>query len=154
MLRLSGGFTLVELLVALLILSLLLVAAPIAFDHALPGLQMDSDAREMARTLREARARAISDGRESTVTIDVTQRYFQLDEDEQYERSLQLEPRGEDELPAACVAAAAEEAARRDSARMAGMRRLEEAADQLAASCRKHAIARREREASAAGLEV
>ena len=37
--RTSMGFTLVELLVVLLILSVLLVAAPIAFDRVLPRLE-------------------------------------------------------------------------------------------------------------------
>ena len=80
--RSSSGFTLVELLVVLLILSLLLVAAPIAFDRALPGLQVRSDAREVVRILREARGLAIAEYRESTVTIDVSERYFQLDDNE------------------------------------------------------------------------
>jgi len=80
--RSSNGFTLVELLVVLLILSLLLVAVPIAFDRALPGLQLRSDAREVARVLREARGIAIAEFRESTVTIDVSERYFQLDDND------------------------------------------------------------------------
>ncbi len=80
--RSPSGFTLVELLVVLLILSLLLVAAPIAFDRALPGLQVRSDAREVARILRQARGRAITEYRETTVTIDVSEKYFQLDDNE------------------------------------------------------------------------
>lgn len=72
----TEGFTLVELLVVLLILSVLLVAAPIAFDRVLPGLQVRSDAREVARVLRDARGRAIRDNLEAAVTIDLSERTF------------------------------------------------------------------------------
>lgn len=80
MLRWCGGFTLVELLVVLLILSSLLVGVPIAFDRVLPSLQVRSEAREVAQILREARILAIAEHRESTVTIDVSKRYVQLDD--------------------------------------------------------------------------
>ena len=54
--RAEGGFTLVELLVVLVILGLLLVATPIAFDRVLPGLEVKSDARDLASVFREARS--------------------------------------------------------------------------------------------------
>ena len=73
------GFTLVELLVVLLIMSLLLVAVPLAFDRILPGLQVRSDARDLANTLREARSLAILGNREATVTVDVEERSYRLD---------------------------------------------------------------------------
>ena len=82
MARSSGGFTLVELLVVLLILSFILIAAPMAFDRALPSLQLRSEAQEVARILREARSLAISEYRPSTVTIDVTERYVQLNDND------------------------------------------------------------------------
>jgi general secretion pathway protein H len=72
----ARGFTLVELLVVLLIMSVLLVAAPIAFDRVLPGLQLRSDARGVAGVLREARAQAIRTNREATVTVDVAARTY------------------------------------------------------------------------------
>jgi len=77
----AKGFTLIELLVVLLIMSLLLVAAPIAFDRVLPGLQVRSDARDVANVLREARSRAINGNREVTVTVDVEGRSYRLDGD-------------------------------------------------------------------------
>ncbi len=82
----ARGFTLVELLVVLLILSVLLVAAPIAFDRVLPGLQVRSDAREVARVLREARGQAIRGNREATVTIDVEERTYRLGDDGELQR--------------------------------------------------------------------
>ncbi len=88
MVRLAAarGFTLVELLVVLLILSVLLVAAPIAFDRVLPSLQVRSDAREVASMLREARGQAIRDNREATVTIDVEERTYRLGDDGELRR--------------------------------------------------------------------
>ena len=77
----ARGFTLVELLVVLLIMSVLLVAAPIAFDRVLPGLQLRSDARDVTRVLREARAQAIRTNREATVTVDVAERTYRLGDD-------------------------------------------------------------------------
>ena len=77
----ARGFTLVELLVVLLIMSVLLVAAPIAFDRVLPGLQLRSDARNVASVLREARAQAIRANREATVTVDVAERTYYLGDD-------------------------------------------------------------------------
>jgi general secretion pathway protein H len=77
----AKGFTLIELLVVLVIMGLLLVAAPIAFDRALPSLQVRSDARDLASTLREARSRAILRNREVTVTVDVEERSYRLDDD-------------------------------------------------------------------------
>ena len=77
----ARGFTLVELLVVLLIMSVLLVAAPIAFDRVLPGLQLRSDARNVASVLREARAQAIRANREATVTVDVAERTYHLGDD-------------------------------------------------------------------------
>lgn len=70
------GFTLVELLVVLVILGVVLVAVPIAYDRLKPGLEVRADAREIARILRQSRGRAISDNTESTVLIDLGQRYL------------------------------------------------------------------------------
>ena len=72
------GFTLVELLVVLLIISVLMVAAPIAFDRVLPGLQVRSDAQDVATMLRKARSQAIQSNREVTVTVDVEERTYRL----------------------------------------------------------------------------
>jgi general secretion pathway protein H len=74
----SRGFTLVELLVVLLILSVLLVATPIAFDRILPGLEIEADARDLANLMRQARLRAIRTNDETTVVIDVEERAYWL----------------------------------------------------------------------------
>ena len=63
----TKGFTLVELLVVLLILSVLFVATPIAFSRVLPGIELRSDAQQVARLIREARSRAIRNNMDATV---------------------------------------------------------------------------------------
>ena len=62
------------------------VAAPIAFDRVLPGLQVRSDARDLASMLREARGQAIRDNREATATIDVEERTYRLGDDGELQR--------------------------------------------------------------------
>lgn len=76
MIRAPAGFTLVELLVVLLIIAVVMVAVPIAYDRVKPGLEIRSDAREIARILRQTRGRAISDNEEATVLIDLNERYL------------------------------------------------------------------------------
>ena len=90
----SRGFTLVELLVVLLILSVLLVATPIAFDRILPGLEIKADARDLANLMRQARLRAIRNNSETTVVIDVAQRVYWLGEGEASDPSGESGPAG------------------------------------------------------------
>jgi general secretion pathway protein H len=73
-----AGFTLVELLVVLLIIGVVFVAMPIAYDRMKPGLEVRSDAREIARILRETRGIAIRDNEEATVLIDLNERFLRI----------------------------------------------------------------------------
>jgi len=74
-----NGFTLVELMVVMVIIGLLLAVVPIAFDRALPGLELKSTTRQLAAALREARSNAIRDNQEASVTLNVTERRYALD---------------------------------------------------------------------------
>ncbi|MDJ0611685.1 MAG: GspH/FimT family protein [Kiloniellales bacterium] len=65
------GFTLVELMVVLVIVGLLLTLAPVAFQSAVPSLQVKSAAQELAAVMRATRSRAIKENREHVVQVDV-----------------------------------------------------------------------------------
>ena len=71
-----GGFTLVELMVVLVIVGLLLTLAPVAFQSAVPSLQVKSAAQELAAVMRATRSRAIKENREHVVQVDVEGRRY------------------------------------------------------------------------------
>ncbi len=75
----GSGFTLVELLVVLAIISLLLSLVPVAFDRVLPGLQLDATTRDLAAALRQARSRAIRDNRDTALVVDLDERRFEVE---------------------------------------------------------------------------
>ena len=66
-----------SLLVVLLILGLLLALAPVAFQRALPGLELRTTTRELAAALRSTRSAAIRDNREAAFTLDVEEGWYQ-----------------------------------------------------------------------------
>jgi general secretion pathway protein H len=66
----TGGFTLMELLVALTILGLALLLAMPVLERTLPGLELRTEARTLASALRQARARAIGRNEEVTIVVD------------------------------------------------------------------------------------
>lgn len=74
----SPGFTLMELLVVLAILGLALALAVPSLGRALPGFELQTNARAVVGALREARALAIGSNREVTLQIDVRQRTLQV----------------------------------------------------------------------------
>jgi general secretion pathway protein H len=74
----AGGFTLMELLVVLAILGLALVLAMPTLGRVLPGLELRTEARDVASALREARARAISRNEEVTIIVNRERGTLQL----------------------------------------------------------------------------
>ena len=64
------GFTLLELLVALAILTLLTLSIPIALPRLLPAQQLGVDAQTLAAALRDSREDAVLAGREARLLID------------------------------------------------------------------------------------
>jgi general secretion pathway protein H len=72
-----GGFTLVELLVVLLLLSLLLAVVPPLFSRAFPGLEARGAARSLAASLRNARSEAVFSGHDQAVIFDLENKRYQ-----------------------------------------------------------------------------
>ena len=66
----TGGFTLMELLVVLTILGLALLLAMPVLERTLPGLELRTEARTLASAMRQARARAIGRNEEVTIVVD------------------------------------------------------------------------------------
>lgn len=64
---LAGGFTLIELLVVLAIAALLVGLAGPMYSAVMPGVRLQSQARDLALSLREGANRAITGGREVSV---------------------------------------------------------------------------------------
>lgn len=76
----QDGFTLIELMVVLAILSLIVLIAPTTLFKTTDTAEFMADARGFASTLKEARNKAIMERRESVVYLDVDKRSFRIDE--------------------------------------------------------------------------
>lgn len=70
------GFTLIEMLVALTIVGLLLVAIPLAFVKVQPTMQYHTAVRELSTAIAAARLEAIRSGEPTALTIDLEQHRF------------------------------------------------------------------------------
>lgn len=73
------GFTLLEMLLVLAIMAMVLAVAPPLLSAAMPGLQLKGSARSIAAALRQARSKAITEGRATTLDVDLEQRQAQVD---------------------------------------------------------------------------
>ncbi|HTM07246.1 MAG TPA: GspH/FimT family pseudopilin [Verrucomicrobiae bacterium] len=73
----TAGFTLMEMLTVIFVISVLATIAMPAFTRLLPGIRVSSAARQIATDLQFARMRAIShhSAAEGTVTFDTAQTY-------------------------------------------------------------------------------
>ena len=72
------GFTLFELLLALLLMGLLYGLAAPMLGAGSTGLDMKAASRQLAAGLRKARGIAVTERRESVLTLDVEKRTFSL----------------------------------------------------------------------------
>lgn len=72
------GFTLVELLIVLVIGGLMLSVVPPLFSKGVTGVELRAAAREVAAALRYARSRAINRHVESTVTVNLADKRYEI----------------------------------------------------------------------------
>lgn len=74
----QGGFTLLELIVVLVIMSLVLGLSTVALVNALPSSRLDAAAREFAAALRYGRSLAVNSGERQELSIDLDARQYSL----------------------------------------------------------------------------
>ncbi len=72
------GFSLLELLVVMAIVSMVAVIAPRAYMVAVPNAQMRASAHELASTLGQARARSLGHNMDAVVYFDVEKNEYRI----------------------------------------------------------------------------
>lgn len=77
----DAGFSLLEIMIALVILALAMGVVGVAFVRSSAGFRFDTATQDLALSLREAQARALRSGREVAVAIDVEGHRYQLAQD-------------------------------------------------------------------------
>ncbi len=75
----SGGFTLLELLIVLFIITIVLAISTVVFMSALPSSRLSATARDLSSAIRHARALAQIKGETQTVTIDLDAKEFGIE---------------------------------------------------------------------------
>lgn len=78
--RNGGGYTLVELLVVLLIMSGVLALVPPLFERGVSTTELRSVSREMMAAMRYARSKAVSTRRPVAFTLDLERHRYQVEE--------------------------------------------------------------------------
>jgi general secretion pathway protein H len=74
--RRGGGFTVLEMLVAMAILTLVMGTATVLLRPPSSNLQIEASARSLCAALRLTRSRAIATNAELAVTIDLARKIF------------------------------------------------------------------------------
>lgn len=74
------GFTLIEMLMVIFLMTLILGISAVFFSNSLPSQKAEATAREMLATFRHARSTAIAEGRWQSVFIDIDNRQFGIEE--------------------------------------------------------------------------
>jgi general secretion pathway protein H len=77
--RRQSGFTLLEILLVMTIAALMLALAPPLLSAAMPGVQLKGTTREVAALLRQARSRAVTQGRDVALAIDLQRREARIE---------------------------------------------------------------------------
>ena len=80
----QNGFTLIDLMIALAVASVMLAMIPITRSY-IPMVQVNRAVRGMAQTLREARSMAVKNGNDVIMTFDVANGIFNVYSDADYD---------------------------------------------------------------------
>lgn len=75
----KSGFTLLELIIVLFLMSLILGLSTIFFANTLPSNRLNATAREMSATIRYARHLALINGEKQTMIINLDSRYYGIE---------------------------------------------------------------------------
>ena len=72
----QGGFSLVELMVVVMVISLMTYTVSMSFDSLVPGERLNTSVRELAATLRDARREATNRNMEFFVEYDLDENQY------------------------------------------------------------------------------
>ncbi|MCC6345857.1 MAG: prepilin-type N-terminal cleavage/methylation domain-containing protein [Nitrospirales bacterium] len=70
------GFTLLELLIVMFLMTLLLGIAAVSLSNSLPSSQVNATARDIASTLKHARSLALLSGEDQVLSLDLNARRY------------------------------------------------------------------------------
>ncbi len=73
------GFTLLEVIIVLLLISLILGLSAVFFANTLPASKLNAAVRELSATIRYARTLAITDGKLRTLNIDLDAKKYGIE---------------------------------------------------------------------------
>jgi general secretion pathway protein H len=75
----KSGFTLLEVIIVLFLISLILGLSTVFFANTLPSTRLNATAREISATIRHARHLAYTNGEKQTITIDLDSRLYGIE---------------------------------------------------------------------------
>jgi len=74
----NSGFTLLELIIVLFLISLIMGMAGVFFANTLPSNKFNATVREIVASIRYARSLAQANGENETITIDLDSKKYEL----------------------------------------------------------------------------
>jgi general secretion pathway protein H len=78
--RRGAGFTLLELIIVMLMVSLMFGLSSVLFTNMLPSVKLNSTAKKISATIRHARSLAKISGEVKTVVIDLDSKLFGIED--------------------------------------------------------------------------
>ena len=75
----NKGFTLLEMMLVIFLITLILAISVTMFTNALPSQRVDATAREMIAAFRQARSAAMTSGQWQVLTLDIDSRKYSIE---------------------------------------------------------------------------